>query len=196
VTPGLRLDPARGLVRGVRAGVLTVPAVGSAALAHSSAGGCASVVGIVVAAGVCWPMAVALLGRRASLFALVGWLVLAQGFTHLLLEWLCPDVVSGHLGLVEHLTTSTTPTMLTMHVVAVVLTAAVLGRADTALWTAKTLRRLASWAVNLIRALPSRTLPVLVGPPACPPVAVPWTLRDLWKAPHPVRRGPPALLAR
>jgi hypothetical protein len=79
VTGPLRLDPQQGLVRVVRAGVLTVPAVGFATFAHGSVDGCVSVVAVLLAVGVCWPAAVVLLGAQRRLPTLVGWLVVAQG---------------------------------------------------------------------------------------------------------------------
>ena len=78
VTGPLHLDPQQGLVRVVRAGVLTVPAVGFATIAHASVEGCVSVVAVLLAVGVCWPTAVVLL-RARRLPTLVGWLVVAQG---------------------------------------------------------------------------------------------------------------------
>jgi hypothetical protein len=109
VTAPSHLDPQQGLVHGVRAGVLTVLAVGLATLAHASVDGCVSMVAFVLAAGLCWPAAVSLLKAQRRLPALVGWLVLAQGVTHLLLAQMCGDTAPGHAGLVDHLMMGLSP---------------------------------------------------------------------------------------
>ena len=191
MTAMLRLDPTRALVRGVRAGVLTVPAVGMAASAHASAGSCTSLVGLGLAAGVSWPAAVALLGRRRSVLSLLAWLTLVQAVTHVILEQLCPDVMSGQMGLLDHLLMGLTPTMLLMHGGSVLLTALVLARADAGLWTARALIRAGARMIRTIR-LPKA--PAVVVPRTRLLPVEPKPLIDLWKAPHPVRRGPPALL--
>lgn len=189
------LDPRGGLVRGVRAAVLTTPTVGAAVLAHATVDGCGSLLTIGVAAGLCWPAAVAVLGARRRLPALVLWLLAAQGLTHLLLESMCPDVVSGRAGLGAHLAASLTVPMLLAHAGAVLATAVLLGRADAGLWTAYAVVRAGARALRTVRGLPR-------------PVVTPTFVRLLVRAHdlpvprrhHEVaatrRRGPPLLLAR
>ncbi|MCW2600940.1 MAG: hypothetical protein JWM02_2769 [Frankiales bacterium] len=188
------LDPRQGLVRGVRAAVLTVPAVGGAALAHSLADGCGSLLAMTAAAGLCWPAAVALLRGRRRLPALIAWLVGAQVVTHLLLEWMCPDVTSGRMGLLDHLLMGLSPAMLSVHVGAVLVTAVLLDRADAGLWAADALLRA---GIRALRVLAGRTRPVLPEPVwrGTSFVSRPVRLHGLWEAAPLVRRGPPALLA-
>jgi hypothetical protein len=194
VTVALHVDPERGWVRGVRAAVLTVPTVGFATLAHASVDSCVSVIAVLLATGVCWPAAVALLGARRRLPALVGWLVLAQAVTHLLLELMCGDTPAGHSGLVGHLTLGVSPAMLTMHCGSVVVTAVLLRRADAGLWTAQALVAAGARAARLlvVGVLPVPCAPVLRVVRAASSARRP---RVLWAAPPPLRRGPPAALA-
>jgi hypothetical protein len=191
VTAPQCLDPNRGLVRGVRAAVLTVPTIGGAALAHSFVDGCDSLVALALAAGLCWPAAVALLGARRRLPALVAWVVTAQVATHLLLEGLCGDVTSGAVPWHLHLMTGVTGTMAVAHGLAVLVTSVLLGRADAGLWTAHALIRAVARVLvpRLARQLPApvrRTTPVVDDVPAP---------RTTWVAAQPARRGPPVLLA-
>ncbi|MFN2539625.1 MAG: hypothetical protein ABR549_15935 [Mycobacteriales bacterium] len=193
MTASLRVDPRAGAVRGVRAAVLTVPTVGGAALAHSVVDGCDSIFALLVAAGLCWPAAVALLGGRRRLPALIAWVLCAQFATHLLLEAMCTDVTTGHAGWAHHLTAGLTPTMLLSHGTALLLTSLALGRADAGLWTAHSIVQAAARALRLgvrvvlppVPASVRRTRPVLV-------VDAP---RSSWVAAQPARRGPPVLLA-
>lgn len=183
-------DPGAGLVRGVRAAVLTVPTVGGAAIAHSFVDGCDSVFALLVAAGACWPAAVALLGARRRVAAFLCWVLLAQLATHLLLEAMCSDVTSGHAGWAQHLTAGVTPTMLVSHGCAVLLTSVLLGRADAGLWAADAIVRAGAKVLRrplLMPPLPvpaRRTRPVLV-------IDAP---RSSWVVAQPSRRGPPVLL--
>jgi hypothetical protein len=133
----VQLDPQRGLVRGVRAAVLTAPAVGIAALAHSQVDTCLDGLALALSAGLCWPAAVALLGRRRRLPALVAWLVGAQVVTHVLLAQACHEP--------QQWSTSGTAA----HGVAVLLTAALLHRADTDLWIARAVVRSAARLLDL-----------------------------------------------
>lgn len=173
-----RLDPRHGLVRGVRAAVLAVPAVGVAALAHRSVDTCLDVPGTVLALGACWSGAVALLGARRRVPALVAWLVAAQVVTHLMLQATCSTpgaLVPGPRGLAAHL-------------LAVVALALVLHRADADLWVAHAVLR------AVLRVLSPR-LPALV--PAPRPLLVaaattPWRPRSVVRASPVVRRGPPS----
>ena len=193
MTSAVRLDPGSGLVRGVRAAVLTVPTVGGAALAHSFVDGCDSVFALLVAAGLCWPAAVALLGARRRLPTLLAWVVVAQVATHLLLEAMCTDVTSGHVGWAQHLTSGATPTMLLSHGCAVLLTSLLLGRADAELWAAHAILRAGAHALRLWRRL---VLPPLPAPaPGTRPVLVIEAPRASWVVAQPSRRGPPVLLA-
>jgi hypothetical protein len=194
VTDPLRLDPQQGLVRVVRAGVLTVPAVGFAAFAHASVDRCVSVVAVLLAVSVCWPAAVVLLGAQRRIPALLGWLVVAQGVTHLLLEQLCVDAGPGPSGLVEHLMIGISPDMLAMHAGSVIFTAVLFGRADAGLWTARAVVRAGARALRRIGA---PVLPVGLPRVYCTAGASTGKRRPqvLWEAGAPQRRGPPALLA-
>ena len=187
MTAHLRIDPRAGLVRGLRAGALTVPTVGAAVAAHSLADGCAGPFAIATAAGLCWPAAVALLSARRSLPVLLAWVVTAQLAVHVLLERLCSDVVAGETSLGAHLAHTTSTTMVATHGVAAALTAVLLHRADSGLWVADALRR----AAARLR-LPRR--PVLVVPAArpVPAPAAPRALRTLHQTAPLQRRGPPA----
>jgi hypothetical protein len=191
VTAPLRLRPDRGLVRGVRAGVLTVPTVGGAALAHSFVDGCDSAVALALAVGLCWPAAVALLGAQRRLPALLAWVIAAQVATHVLLEQMCGDVTSGRVPLTTHLSAGVTPTMVLAHGVAVIATSVLLGRADAGLWAADALVRTAARALRLPRlsvgALPVARLTAQVADVPAP--------RTTWVVAQPARRGPPVQLA-
>jgi hypothetical protein len=193
VSAPVRLEPSAGLVRAVRAAVLTIPTVGAAALAHASVDGCDSVFAVLVAIGFCWPAAVALLGARRRLPAFLAWVVSAQVATHLLLEAMCPDVASGPSGVLAHLLTGVTPSMLAGHAVAALLTAVLLGRADAGLWAADALIRAGARALRLGRRL---ALPPLPAPSRrTRPGVVVCTPRSSWASARPDRRGPPVLLA-
>jgi hypothetical protein len=194
VSGPLRLDPQQRLVHAVRAGLLTVPAVGFATLAHASIDDCVSVVALLLAAGVCWPAAVILLRAQRRLPALIGWLFIAQGVTHLLLEQMCGDAMPGNMGLVDHLMMGVSPTMLAMHGGSVLFTAIVFGRADAGLWTAQALVRAGTRALGL---LGTPVVPAGLPPePRTPDVSTGARRpRVLWQGPAPLRRGPPALLA-
>ncbi|MCW2674238.1 MAG: hypothetical protein JWP14_2827 [Frankiales bacterium] len=187
------VDPRAGLVRGVRAAILTVPTVGGAAIAHSLVDGCDSVFALLLAVGVCWPAAVAVLGSRRRLPAFTGWVVLAQVATHLLLEAMCTDVTAGRTGWAQHLLTGVTPAMLLTHGTAVLLTSVLLGRADACLWAADALVRAGAKALRLLRVLVPPSLPAPVRRTA-PLLAVEFP-RSSWVAAQPARRGPPVLLA-
>jgi hypothetical protein len=178
VTAPARLDPQHGLVRGVRAAVLAVAAVGVGALAHRSADRCLDVPGLLLALGTCWSGAVAVLGARRRLPALLAWLVAAQLVTHLMLKLTCSSPGALVPG----------PRALAAHLLAVVVLALVLHDADRDLWVAHGL------AGALLRLLAPR-LAVVVPPGA--PAVVPAASR----VPHPratlhaspvVRRGPPS----
>ena len=178
----------------MRAAVLTVPTVGGAAIAHSLVDGCDSVFALLLAAGVCWPAAVAVLGSRRRLPVLAAWVLLAQVATHLLLEATCTDVTSGRTGWAQHFLAGVTPTMLMSHGIAVVLTSVLLGRADAGLWAADALVRAGTKALRLLRLLvPPPLLPAPVRRTA-PVLAVEFP-RSSWVAAQPARRGPPVLLA-
>jgi hypothetical protein len=195
VTAALRLDPAKGLVRGVRAAVLTAPTVGGAVLAHAFVDGCGSFMAVFTAAGVCWPAAVAVLGARRRLPVLLLWVVMAQAVTHLLLERMCPEVMSGQTSLADHLLMGVTGPMVAAHVGAVLVTGLLLGRADAGLWGADALVRAGARALRATRDLPLPALPEPVATSTTTVEDIPRP-RGVWKAAPPVRRGPPALLAR
>jgi hypothetical protein len=186
----MRTRPDHGVVRGVRAAVLTLPAVGAAAAAHLLVDGCADLVGSAVALGVVWPAAVALLGRRRSVPAFLLWVVAAQAVTHILLELTCRSVTSGETPFLQHVGASPSARMLAAHGVAALLTAVALGRADAGLWTAHALLRLVGRlrVPALTVVLPLRPLPAVPAPAT--------QLRDRLHHRLPGRRGPPALCAR
>src|SRR4051812_43703548 len=96
VTAPAGLDPRNGVVRGVRAAVLTVPAVGVTALGHSAAGGCTGPAAVVLAMGLCWPLAVAVLGARRRVLDLLVCVLAMQVATHAVLGWLCTGAHTGH----------------------------------------------------------------------------------------------------
>jgi len=177
----------------VRAGLLTVPAVGFATLAHVLVDSCVSVVAIGVAAAVCWPAAVILLRAQRRCGALIGWLTIAQGVTHLLLEQMCGDASPAHMGVIDHLLMGLSAAMLLTHAGSVLFTAALFGRADAGLWTAQALVNAGARALDRLAAcvrpapLPQRPSPV--------PVVGLRRPRPSREAGTPLRRGPPALLA-
>lgn len=187
MTAHQRIDPRAGLVRGVRAAALTVPTVGTAVAAHSLSDGCAGPVALATAAGLCWPAAVALLGTRRSLPTLLAWVVVAQLAVHVLLERMCPSVVSGQTSLVEHLSHTTGTTMLATHAVAAAVTALLLHRADGGLWVAHALRRAVARLL-----VPRHAVVVAPSLRPVPASAVPVVLRDLGETAPLQRRGPPA----
>jgi len=194
VSGPLHLDPQQGLVHAVRAGLLTVPAVGFATVAHASIDSCVNVVALLLAAGLCWPAAVILLRAQRRLPALIGWLVIAQGVTHLLLEQMCGDAMPGSMGLIDHLMMGVSPAMFAAHTGSVLFTAALFGRADAGLWTAQALVRAGARALRRLAAcvsparLPQR-------PPSAGVATGARRPRVLWGAGAPQRRGPPAPLA-
>lgn len=168
-------DPRSGLVRGLRALVLTVPVVGVSALAHRTADGCLELPGVLLALGLCWPGAVALLGARRRLPSLVLWVVAAQAATHLVLQATC----SAPGALVPDGRT------LGAHVLAALVLATALHRADEGLWVADALRR------ALLRLLAPQPVRVAV---AKAPAArrTPVLLRPLLLTTPQRRRGPPS----
>jgi hypothetical protein len=173
-------DPRSALVRGVRALVLTVSAVGLAGAAHSLVDACLNATGLLLAAGLCWPAAVWVLGRRRHVPALVAWLAGAQVVTHLLLEATCGP--SGR---------ALPPRALAVHAVGCAISALLLHRADSGLWAAHLLLR----AVDRLR--PRR--PVLLAVPLAPRTRVetavpPIRPRAVTRTPY-VRRGPPSSAA-
>ena len=171
-------------MRGVRAAVLAVPTVGTAAVGHAVVDGCDSAFALLVVAGLCWPAAVALLGKRRGTSALLAWVVGAQVGAHLVLAALCGDGVG-------HVLVGVSASTVVAHLLAAAVTAGFLGRADAGLWAADAVVRLAGRALRLPRlvapdVLPSRArrTPLLV-----PPVRG-WVVRAL-----PARRGPPVQAA-
>ncbi|MCU1600177.1 MAG: hypothetical protein JWO22_886 [Frankiales bacterium] len=170
-------------MRGVRAAVLTVPTVGLASTAHALVDGCDSALAIALAAGLCWPGAVAVLGARRRLPALLAWVVTAQLVTHVLLDALCgPGIRVPAL----------TWTMGAFHAVAALSTGLLLGRADAGLWAADALLRAGAKALRLRRSLALPLVPAPFRRTAPVPVLLP---RSTWVAAQPARRGPPVLLA-
>jgi hypothetical protein len=168
------VDPRAGAVRGLRALVLAAVAVGVAGVTHTLVDGCVDLSGLALSLGVCWPLAVALLGRRQRAATLVVWVAAAQVVTHSVVERTCGGA------------THPTPTrVLLAHGAAVLVTAALLARGDDGLWVAHALRRL------LGRPLP--VLPVVVVPVARRSRPARVTLpRSMLLASPCVRRGPPS----
>lgn len=187
-------DPARGGARLLRAVVWSVVALGPAALAHATVQGCVSALGTAEALVACGLGSYAVLGRQRGGAALLLWLVGCQSVTHGLLEWHCSGPAQPLASLsvwARPLLLGESGPMLLAHVLAVLVSFAVLSRADAALWAAhrlgRALRRLvrrvvpAAVVVPTVAALRS-TATAFVGP----------LLRgSIWRAPHPVRRGPP-----
>ena len=169
------VDPRAGLVRGLRALVLAAVAVGLAGVAHTWVDGCVDGTGLVLALGACWPGAVAVLGRRQRLSALLAWTVLAQVATHVVVELTCGG--AGH---------ATPGRVLLTHGAAVLVTTGLLAHGDDGLWVAHALRR----ALALVRvpSTPALVVPALRQAPAPAPV-VP---RTTWVASTWVVRGPPS----
>ncbi len=192
--PTPHLDPRTGLARGLRAAALTVPTVGAAVIAHSMADGCGSLVGIGVAVGVAWPGAVALLGARRGLPSFVAWVLVVQALTHVLLERLCPEVMTGQSGVLEHALNGLTPAMLLAHGVSVVATAVLIGRSDQRLWAAHRLRRAARRAVPVLAFRPVPAVPTHL---TLVPTPVERTWTPVLGAGTPLRRrGPPVAATR
>jgi hypothetical protein len=140
-------------MRGARAAVLTVPTVGTAAVGHSLVDGCGSLFAVVVATGLCWPAAVALVGSRRGPAAIGAWVLAAQVALHLVFASLCSDGAGS-----QHLLAGVSPSMLAAHLAAAVTTALFLARADAGLRAAHALMRAAS---RLLR-LPRQAAPVVV----------------------------------
>lgn len=180
--------PAGGSARAVRGAVLAVTAVALAEAAHAGSDGCSSLVVVLLAVGLCWPAAVAVLGRRRRLPGLLVWLVATQVGLHVLMASRCEEVVSGREALLSHLAVPPSGWVLCAHGLAVGVSAVLLVRADAGLWAVDALRR------AVLPVVP----PMLVVVPrqrvlrACPVVLL---AKDKWEGPRPSRRGPPALLA-
>ncbi len=177
--PVVALDPASGLVRGLRAFVLTVPTVALTATAHQLSAGCVEPLGLLFTGVLLWSAAVALLGSPRRLGAFLAWVVAAQVVGHVLLEALCADEPTTHpLGL----------RATTAHAVAAVLCAALACREDAGLWAT---RHLVAALGHLCLPQPQLPdLPCWIAPPSSSELP-PSTVR-LDTAP---RRGPPALAA-
>lgn len=188
MTTALRLDPRAGLVRGVRAAVLTVPAVGVSALAHGMADGCGNLTGTLLAMGACWPGAVALLGARRRLPAVLAWVVLAQVLTHVLLEATCGPTVATGMAVLSG-------AMVAAHLAAALLTAAVLQRADAGLWAADALLRAGARFVRSLALLTTDPVLPVVAPARCADAGV-LLPRSRWEAAPLLRRGPPVATVR
>jgi hypothetical protein len=174
--PAHALDPRAGAARGVRALVLAAVAVGIAGVAHTFVDGCVDPAGLALSLGVCWPLAVALTGRRRGTAGLLLWTAAAQVVTHQVVELTCGG--SAHPA----------PTsVLLAHGAAVLVTATLLARGDEGLWVAHALRRLVGLPLPVVPAL---VVPGLRQPrrtddtrPPAPVVVTPRVLR-----------GPPSAL--
>ena len=173
--PASVLDPRSGAVRGLRAMVLALVAVGLAGAAHTFVDGCADLGGLCAALGICWPGAVVVLGRRRRLPALIAWTTAAQVVTHVVVELTCGG--AGH---------PTPLRVVAAHTTAVLVTATLLQRADAGLWLAHALRR-AVGRLRLPRLVPTPVRPRLRAMPAAPLVP-----RTRWLVSPRVLRGPPS----
>ena len=171
--PTAVLDPRSGTARGLRALVLSVVAVLVAGTAHTFADGCLDAPGLVLALGACWPAAVALLGRRRRLPALLAFVVGAQVVTHVVVGLTCGGVEATSLR------------VLAVHALGVVVTTALLARTDTALWAVDALRR----------AVARVLMPVTVDVPVVPRARTSRPTHRLharWLVSPRVLRGPPS----
>jgi hypothetical protein len=190
------VDPATGIVRGVRALVLMVPAVGATVASHTRADGCTSWPAVALAAAVGWAGAVALLGKQRGLPWLLSWVVVAQLVTHVALQARCVEAASGQAGGGggEQLLAGATPAMLIAHSCSAVLTAGLFARADAGLWMARSLLRAGRRLTTLLRERWPRVLDIEVRDSQ----ALPGVARGAraYRAPRPLRRGPPVLALR
>jgi hypothetical protein len=179
-------SPDASTVRALRAAVLRVPAVGTAALAHAAVDPCQNFLGVLLAAGVCWPAAVALLGARRHRMVLLGWILTAQAVTHLMLSLTCSSPASGWELLHQALPGGL---MLAAHAASAAIAAVLLAKADAGLWAARALLRSGS---RLLRTLtrPSIRPRVPARLPRLVPLAIP-ELGTIWQAGTPVLRAPP-----
>ena len=172
--PATALDPRAGVTRGLRALVLAAVAVGVAGVAHTFVAGCVDLPGLAVSLGICWPLAVALLGRRQRTTTLLAWTACAQVVTHQVVELTCGG--TGHAAPAR---------ALLVHGAAVLLTAALLARGDEGLWVAHALRRLVG--------RPAPVAPVVVVPALRPSRPTHVTLpRSVLLITPRVLRGPPS----
>lgn len=173
--PATLLDPRSGAVRGLRALVLSVVAVGVAGAAHTLVSGCLDLAGLALALGACWPMAVVVLGSRRRLPGLLAWAALAQVVTHVVVEQTCGG--TGH---------ATPLRVLGAHAAAVVVTTALLSRGDAGLWAAHALRR------AVLRLLLPHLVPAPVLPREQRPYAAPLVPRTRRLVSPRALRGPPS----
>jgi hypothetical protein len=162
------------VTRGLRALVLAAVAVLVAGTAHTLADGCVDAPGLALALGICWPGAVAVLGRRRRVPALVAWTAGAQVVTHVVVGVTC----GGHVHGVP-------ARALSAHLLAVVVTAAVLARADAGLWAVHAVRR----AVAQLLVPVALEVPVVPRPRAALRTPRP---QQRWRVSPRVLRGPPS----
>ncbi|MCW2544303.1 MAG: hypothetical protein JWM40_1855 [Frankiales bacterium] len=170
-------DPTAPLVRGIRAGVLALPTVGGAAIAHVASGGCAPTWAIGVATAIAFPTAYAILAVRHRVTSLLLWVLATQVITHAVLDGLC---FGGHTG------TSARTTMLAAHAVAAIISASLLAHADAGLWIAQALLSAIRPAASPLK-LPEST-PSQVATKHAPK-------KGRWAQTPADPRGPPQLLA-
>jgi hypothetical protein len=199
------IEPDGRLMLPVRAGAVAAVAVCAGSTGHVAAGGCLPVPGVLAAAAVCFTGARVAVRRPPSPCQLALWLVAFQLMTHAMLELWCvnggptrtggagaPPLLQAAAG---HLLMGESPVMVTAHLAAVAVSAAVLQRSDAALWLAA---RLARSAAAGRRRLARPLLLILAAPPdpAPRPVVVctdraGWSVCT-WHPAQPPRRGPPA----
>jgi hypothetical protein len=178
--------PGRGALRLARTLLVALPSTALSTAAHSAAGGCVSVVGVLVLGLSLGTATWTQLSRQRSGRFLLGWLAVGQLLGHGLLEYTCR-------GTAHHATGSAMP-MLVLHGGAVLVAALVLACGEHRLWAFARLLSSLHARVGQLSAralgLPNPVVPSWRRPPAPAPTAVPWPT-STWCSLRPVRRGPP-----
>jgi hypothetical protein len=183
------MQPGRGALRAARTLIVVLLSVWLGSLAHAAGGGCVTLGGVALTAGVLAPATWMQLTRQRSKPFLLAWLTLGQVVAHGLLEVGCHGPA--------HTASAPGPVMLGLHAAAVLLVASALGRGDGLVWAC------ARWlcAVRAAVVGMARRLTRLVVPQVCscssPRVALPAPVsrhRSLWCSARPARRGPPVAI--
>jgi hypothetical protein len=184
--PIVAMQPGQGVLRAARTLIVVLLSVWLGSLAHAAGGGCVTVGGVALTAGVLAPATWMQLSRQRSQGFLLAWLTLGQVVAHGLLEVGCHGPA--------HIAAGPGPVMLGLHSAAVLLIAAALGRGEALVWAG------ARWLCAVRAALVgvARRLTRLAVPQVCscssPRVALPAPVsrhRSLWCSARPARRGPP-----
>ncbi len=157
----------------VRATLLTLPAVGTASLAHLYVDGCVEVGALLLAVAATWTSAAAVVSGRRSTGLLLAWILGAQVATHLLLAAQCDGIA--------HALAVPGAGMIGVHLLTAALVAPVLARREAGLATAR--RIVTRW---------QRTSPAAHPRPWQPALAAGSTPRPTSRTVHDAsRRGPP-----